>query len=292
MRGLRITVCLGLILWTTLPSSAQSAPSSAPGTSASSPNVSPQAPSAPDTPVNATTPTQDGSTADGMIAPDTRPLSGAQPFTLGISGQKQMTISLHASQLWDSNPSVASNVGANFEGVTSGGGSLSLERQLQNSQTAVSLQRRRVALLHESALGFDFPEPQLFPEFQIRALGTWDGRHFHVRSQFAAGRRIYVAHPRPDLHCDQVELCSRPVYFESLWSTVHEYSDGSDRVRIIKASNLDGERNLRFSEVPGFRAVRFQPGQRNYRLQLLRNRQRHDRSVVLVFAVPVRELQF
>lgn len=138
MTGLRITACLGLIVWTTLTSSAQSAPSSAPSTSATSAREAPQGPAAPDTPAYSTAPAQDGSTGDGMIAPDTRPLSGAQPFTLGISGQKQMVISLQASQLWDSNPSVASNAGANFEGVTSGGGSLSLQRQLQNSQTQLS----------------------------------------------------------------------------------------------------------------------------------------------------------
>ena len=171
MTGLRITVCLGLILWTTLPSSAQSAPSSAPGTTASSPSVSPQAPSAPDTPVYATTPTQEGSTADGMIAPDTRPLSGAQPFTLGVSGQKQMVISLHASQLWDSNPSVASNVGANFEGVTSGGGSLSLQRQLQNSQTQLSYTG---SVLHYSTIQPSVSTFQNLNFAQNFKLGRWN----------------------------------------------------------------------------------------------------------------------
>ena len=89
MTGLRITACLGLIVWTTLTSSAQSAPSSAPSTSATSAREAPQGPAAPDTPAYSTAPAQDGSTGDGMIAPDTRPLSGAQPFTLGISGQKR-----------------------------------------------------------------------------------------------------------------------------------------------------------------------------------------------------------
>ena len=63
MTGLRITVCLGtdFVDNSAEPRRRSTAPSSAPGTTASSPSVSPQAPSAPDTPVYATTPTQEGS---------------------------------------------------------------------------------------------------------------------------------------------------------------------------------------------------------------------------------------
>lgn len=138
MKILGLTICFGVVIAATASGLAQNSPSGTAGSGSNTEVSDPQASAAPDSPMYSTPGPQDSGTPDGTVAPDTRPLSGAQPFTLGISGQKQATISLHASQLWDSNPSISSGSGSGFASLTSGGGSFSLQRQLQNSQTALS----------------------------------------------------------------------------------------------------------------------------------------------------------
>ncbi|HLH07347.1 MAG TPA: hypothetical protein VKW78_08920 [Terriglobales bacterium] len=133
----------------------------------------PESPAKPDAPLYSTAanPNVTGADATATIAADTRPLTGAQPFSLGISGHKQMSVSLFASEGWDSNPGVIAGTGTAFESLTIAGGSLALQRQLQTSQTALAYSG---SVVHYSTSQPAFSTSQNLSFSQNFQIGRWN----------------------------------------------------------------------------------------------------------------------
>lgn len=84
------------------------------------------------------------------VQPDTRPLSGAQAFTLGslFGGRSFLTASIRLSQLADSNSRSATSTTPDWTTVTNVGGQLSLQRSWAHAQ--LGLNYTLGAILHNS----------------------------------------------------------------------------------------------------------------------------------------------
>jgi hypothetical protein len=80
-------------------------------------------------------------------AEDFQPASGAQPFSLGVGGRKQMDITLYATQSWDSAGN-GNYSGTNWQPTSSFGGSLNLGLDRQNSQTSLTYNGHAIAYLN------------------------------------------------------------------------------------------------------------------------------------------------
>ena len=110
----------------------------------------------------------------GSNANDFRPLSGAQPISLGLGAPQQLAISLAASQLWNSNLTGGVN---NLKGWYPGysfGGSLQLSLEKASSQTT----------LNYSGNGIDYPD-------RDPALLTYQNLNFS--QSFRVGRWGFTA---------------------------------------------------------------------------------------------------
>jgi hypothetical protein len=100
----------------------------------------------PSTPANGAGASQGTSIEPSRPASDFRPVSGAQPSSLGLGGKKELDISLFATQSWDSNaPGFGTASGNTWEPATSFGGSLQLALDRQNSQTSLTYSGNGIA---------------------------------------------------------------------------------------------------------------------------------------------------
>lgn len=164
---MKMTAYILVLLSVSATALAQGGPANSAGTGSQAPVQPTDTPVKPDAPLYST-PNQNVSPE--TVQPDQRPLSGAQPFSLGISGRKEMRISLTGSQSWDSNPSVTSGTGNGFASVTTAGGYVSIDREVTGSQTTLSYSGNMV---HYTNTQPSFSTLQSLNASQNFQLGRW-----------------------------------------------------------------------------------------------------------------------
>jgi hypothetical protein len=107
----------------------------------------------------------------GQVTPDTRPLTGIQPFTLGSSGTARNFLlpSVHFMQSIDTNVA-NSSTGSGIGGVSSLSWNLDLQRIRQRSETTVQYAGGRTFYLNQPGLNADGQQLGITELYQFRRV--------------------------------------------------------------------------------------------------------------------------